>query len=199
MCGGVGILDYNNDGFMDIFLTNGARFPELEKTNSSFHNVLLRNNGDGTFEDVTAKAGLSGERLGFSYGVAIADYDNDGWPDIFIANAGKNTLYHNNRDGTFTDVTDQSGLGDKPAAELSVQAAWFDYDNDGLLDLIVSNYALWTPAMDRRCALRGVDRALVPAVTAAWMRDAVVPVAAFRGGPVRLGKAVGRRRRFGVR
>jgi len=157
MCGGVGILDYNNDGFMDIFLTNGARFPELEKTNSSFHNVLLRNNGDGTFEDVTAKAGLSGERLGFSYGVAIADYDNDGWPDIFIANAGKNTLYHNNRDGTFTDVTDQSGLGDKPAGELSVQAAWFDYDNDGLLDLIVSNYALWTPAMDRRCALRGKE------------------------------------------
>jgi len=142
MCGGIGILDYDNDGRMDIFFSNGAKLPELKKTGPSFYNCLLRNRGNGNFEDVTAKAGLDGRNLGFSFGVAVGDYDNDGFPDIFIANAGKNTLYHNNGDGTFTDVTDQSGLGAKPANTLSVQAAWFDYDNDGLLDLIVSNYTL---------------------------------------------------------
>jgi len=157
MCGGIGILDYDNDGRMDIFFSNGAKLPELKKTGPSFYNCLLRNRGNGTFEDVTAKAGLDGRNLGFSFGVAVGDYDNDGFPDIFIANAGKNTLYHNNGDGTFTDVTDQSGLGAKPANTLSVQAAWFDYDNDGLLDLIVSNYTLWTPEQDRRCTLRDVE------------------------------------------
>src|ERR1035441_1127454 len=113
MCGGIGILDYDNDGRMDIFFSNGAQLPELKKTGPSFYNCLLRNKGDGTFEDVTARAGIAGERLDFSYGVAVGDYDNDGWPDIFIANTGKNTLYHNNGNGTFTDVTDQSGLGAK--------------------------------------------------------------------------------------
>ena len=151
MCGGVAILDYDHDGLMDIFFTNGAKLPELKKTNPSFYNCLLRNKGNGTFEEVTAKAGLSGENLGFSYGVAAADYDNDGWTDLFIANTGKNTLYHNNGNGTFTDVTDQSGLAQKPRDTLSVQAAWIDYDNDGLLDLIVANYTLWTPATERRC------------------------------------------------
>jgi len=157
MCGGIGILDYDNDGRMDIFFSNGAKLPELKKTGPSFYNCLLRNRGNGNFEDVTAKAGLNGRNLGFSFGVAVGDYDNDGFPDIFIANAGKNTLYHNNGDGTFTDVTGQSGLGAKPANTLSVQAAWFDYDNDGLLDLIVSNYTLWTPEQDRRCTLRDVE------------------------------------------
>ena len=108
MCGGVGILDFDNDGKMDIFFSNGAKLPELKKTDPSFYNCLLRNKGDGTFEDVTAKAGITGEHLDFSYGVAAGDYDNDGFPDIFIANTGKNTLYHNNGNGTFTDVTDQS-------------------------------------------------------------------------------------------
>jgi enediyne biosynthesis protein E4 len=157
MCGGVAILDYNNDGLMDIFFTNGARLPELKKTNPSFYNCLLRNKGDGTFEDVTSKAGLSGENLDFSYGVAAGDYDNDGWTDLLIANTGQNTLYHNNRDGTFTDVTALSGLAAKPPGTLSVQAAWFDYDNDGLLDLVVSNYTLWTPETDRRCNRGNVD------------------------------------------
>jgi hypothetical protein len=157
MCGGIGILDYDADGRMDIFFSNGAQLPELKKTSPSFYNCLLRNKGDGTFEDVTAKAGIAGEHLDYSYGVAVGDYDNDGFPDIFIANTGKNTLYHNNGNGTFTDVTDQSGLGSKPPKTLSVQAAWFDYDNDGLLDLVVSNYTLWTPEGDHPCSVRGVE------------------------------------------
>ncbi|HET9318957.1 MAG TPA: CRTAC1 family protein [Bryobacteraceae bacterium] len=157
MCGGVAILDYDNDGLMDIFFTNGAKLPELKKTNPSFYNCLLRNRGDGRFEDVTTKAGVSGENLDFSYGVAAGDYDNDGWTDLFIANTGKNTLYHNNGNGTFTDVTAQSGLGSKPPGTLSVQAAWFDYDNDGLLDLVVSNYTVWTPETDRRCSRGDVE------------------------------------------
>jgi hypothetical protein len=142
---------------MDIFFTNGAKLPELKKTNPSFYQCLLRNKGDGTFEDATKRAGLEGRDLDFSYGVAAGDYDNDGWTDLFIANTGKNTLYHNNGNGTFTDVTDQSGLASKPPETLSVQGAWFDYDNDGLLDLVLSNYTLWTPATDRRCLLRDVD------------------------------------------
>src|SRR5579872_2565918 len=114
MCGGVAIFDFDNDGRMDIFFTNGAKLPELKKTDPSFYHCLLRNKGDGTFEDVTKKAGVLGEDLGFSYGVAAGDYDNDGWTDLFIANTGKNTLYHNNGNGTFTDVTARSGLASKP-------------------------------------------------------------------------------------
>ncbi len=157
MCGGVAILDYDRDGFMDVFFTNGAKLPELKKTNASFYNCLLRNKRDGTFEDVTEKAGVAGRHLDFSYGVAAGDYDNDGATDLFIANTGKNTLYHNNGDGTFSDATDGSGLDLKPKDTLSVQGAWFDYDNDGLLDLVLSNYTLWTPALDRRCLHREVD------------------------------------------
>lgn len=157
MCGGVGILDFDNDGRMDIFFTNGAKLPELKKTDPSFHNCLLRNKGDGTFEDATAKAGLTGEQLDYSYGVAVGDYDNDGRSDLFIANTGRNALYHNNGNGTFTDVTAQSGLDAKPPNTLSVQAAWFDYDHDGQLDLILSNYTLWTPKQDQRCEHLGVE------------------------------------------
>jgi enediyne biosynthesis protein E4 len=152
MCGGVAIFDYDNDGKMDIFFANGAHFPDLTKTDPSYYNRLYHNRGDGTFEDVTEKAGLTGAKLGFSFGVAIGDYDNDGNEDIFIANAGANTLYHNNGDGTFTDVTAQAGLT-KPLGLLSVGAAWFDYDNDGLLDLLVTNYTYWAPATDIRCSM----------------------------------------------
>ncbi len=151
MCGGVAAIDYNNDGWMDLFFTNGAKLPELVKTSSAYWNCLLRNRGDGTFEDVTAKAGLTGEHLGFCFGAAAADYDNDGHQDLFVCNAGRNALYHNNGDGTFTDVTEGSGLDRKPEHVLSVGAAWFDFDNDGLLDLIVTNYTTWTPASDIRC------------------------------------------------
>ena len=154
MCGGVAAFDFDNDGFMDLFFTNGSKLPELEKTDPRFYSCLLRNRGDGTFEDVTAHAGLFGKDLGFSFGVAAGDYDNDGFEDLFICNAGPNTLYHNNGDGTFTDVTGRSGIT-KPKDVISVAAAWFDYDNDGKLDLIVSNYTVWTPQTDKICAING--------------------------------------------
>ena len=157
MCGGVAILDYDGDGWMDIFLTNGARMPEMKKTDAAFYNTLLRNRGDGTFEDVTSRARVAGESLGYSFGVAAADYDNDGWTDLFIASAGRNTLYRNEKNGTFSDRTLESGLGSKPADTLSIQGAWLDYDRDGLLDLVLSNYTLWTPQMDRRCVAKDVD------------------------------------------
>src|SRR5271157_3788914 len=156
MCGGVAIFDFDNDGRMDIFFTNGAQMPEMKKTNPSYYNCLLKQRADGTFEDVTAKAGLLGESLDFNFGVAVGDYDNDGYEDLFICSAGRNTLYHNNGDGTFTDVTDASGIT-KPPDTLSVAAAWFDYDNDGLLDLVVSNYTLWTPQTDFRCTMGSTE------------------------------------------
>jgi enediyne biosynthesis protein E4 len=157
MCGGVALFDYDNDGKLDIFFTNGAQFPEMKKTNPSYYNCLLKQKSDGTFEDVTAKAGLRGENLDFNFGVAVGDYDNDGYEDLFICSAGRNALYHNNGDGTFTDVTEASGIGTKPPNTLSVAAAWFDYDNDGLLDLIVSNYTYWTPQTDLRCSMGSTE------------------------------------------
>ncbi|MBI4904039.1 MAG: CRTAC1 family protein [Acidobacteria bacterium] len=150
LCGGVAVLDFDNDGLLDLFFTNGAQFPELTKTRPDFHNTLLRNKGSGAFEDVTERAGLAGESLGYSLGVAAADFDNDGFTDLLIANAGPNTLYRNQGDGSFRDVTANAGLT-KPEGILSVQGAWLDYDNDGLLDLVVSNYTTWTVATDRRC------------------------------------------------
>jgi hypothetical protein len=157
MCGGVALFDFNNDGRMDLFFTNGAQLPELKKTDPSYYNCLLKQRPDGTFEDVTAAAGLAGERLDFNFGVAVGDYDNDGYEDLFICSAGKNVLYHNNGDGTFTDVTAASRIGGKPPDTLSVAGAWFDYDNDGLLDLIVSNYTIWSPRTDLRCTMGDKD------------------------------------------
>lgn len=158
LCGGVAVLDFDNDGLLDLYFTNGASFPAVQKTDPSFHNALLRNKGGGKFEDVTAKAGVTGEKLGYSLGAAAADYDNDGWTDLFVANAGVNTLYRNQGDGTFRDVTASSRLGVKPEGTLSVQGAWLDYDHDGYLDLVLSNYTLWTAATDQRCVREdGVD------------------------------------------
>ena len=151
MCGGIALLDYNNDGRLDIFFTNGAKLPELKKTDSSFYNCLLENKGRGRFEDVTAQAKLTGAELDFCFGVAAGDYDNDGFTDLFVCNAGVNALYRNNGDGTFSNVTREAGLADKPPFLLSVCAAWFDYDNDSRLDLVVSQYTYWDPLTDPPC------------------------------------------------
>ncbi len=152
MCGGVAALDFDNDGRIDLYFANGAKYPELIKEDASYYNCLLRNQGDGTFKDVTEEAGLTGSQLGFCYGVAAGDFDNDGCTDLFVCGTGKNALFHNLGNGSFADVTERSGLGKTPANTLSMQGAWFDYDNDGLLDLVLSNYTLWNPSMDKRCS-----------------------------------------------
>ena len=132
---GVGLIDYDNDGWLDIYLVNGSTFKALDGKEEPPHAALFHNNRDGTFTDVTAKAGVANDRWGF--GVAIADYDNDGWPDIFVANYGKNRLYRNNHNGTFTDVADKAGV---TLGNWSSGATWGDYDGDGKLDLFVSGY-----------------------------------------------------------
>ncbi len=149
LAGGVAILDYDNDGRMDVFLTNGAELPSLRKP-AAFANALLRNRGGGVFEDRSVAAGVTGGSTGYHVGAAAGDYDNDGDTDLFLANVGPNTLLRNNGDGTFADVTDGAGLA-KPPDTLSIGAAWFDYDNDRLPDLVVSDYTFWTPATDQRC------------------------------------------------
>jgi hypothetical protein len=152
MLGGVAVLDYNRDGCMDVFFTNGAAMPSLKKTGPQYSNRLFRNDCHGGFTDVTAEAGVAGE--GYSAGVAVADYDNDGYPDIFVAGVNRNILYHNRGDGTFEDVTEKAHLGgvDARYGKLwSVAAAWVDVDNDGWLDLVVSNYVQWDPKIEPAC------------------------------------------------
>src|SRR6201993_3269780 len=154
--GGVALLDYDNDGYLDIFFTNGARLPSMEKDSANFYNRLYRNNHDGTFTDVTEKAGVRGE--GYSIGAAAADYDNDGGVDLYVTGFNRNILYHNNGDGTFTDVTAKAGVGGfSPAGKKlwGAAAAWLDYDNDGKLDLFVSNYLDWSFATSRVCGAPG--------------------------------------------
>jgi enediyne biosynthesis protein E4 len=144
MAGGVAVFDYNNDGKLDIFFANGADIKSLKKDAPKYSNRLFENDGRGRFTDVTEKAGLGG--TGYDVGVAVGDYDNDGFEDIFVAGVYHNTLYHNNGDGTFTDVSAKAGLN-KPDPEYgplwSVAAAWVDVNNDGLLDLVVINYLKW--------------------------------------------------------
>ncbi|MGH9771399.1 MAG: CRTAC1 family protein [Candidatus Acidiferrales bacterium] len=152
MPAGVALFDYNGDGLLDIYLVNGADMPSLVKTGPKYYNRLFRNNGNGTFTDVTERAALEG--AGYGMGVAVGDYDNDGWPDLFIANVNSNQLFHNNGDGTFTDVTAKAGLSGAKfhgRKMWSVAAGWFDYNNDGLLDLFVSNYCQWDPKHEPAC------------------------------------------------
>jgi hypothetical protein len=157
MTGGVAVFDYNNDGLLDIFFTNGAAIPSLEKSDPSYSNRLFRNNGNGTFTDVTEKAGLQG--IGYSMGVAAGDYDNDGFVDLYVTGVNHNQLLHNNGDGTFTDVTEKAGVGGMVpnlGKAWSVAAGWFDYNNDGLLDLFVVNYLNYNIKTATHCVQQGL-------------------------------------------
>jgi hypothetical protein len=152
MAGGVAVFDYNNDGHLDILFVNGADIRTLKKDSPKYNNRLFENDGKGNFKDVTEKAGLTG--TGFDNGVAIGDYDNDGWKDVFVGGVHGNRLYHNNRNGTFTDVTANSGLSwkDPQYGPLwSVGGAWLDVNNDGLLDLFVVNYLAWDGNAEPKC------------------------------------------------
>ena len=156
MPGGVALLDYNNDGLLDIFLVNGGRIKEpiqtpadFDRSNPVYWNRLYRQNKDGRFTDVTKEAGLANAGDGnYGMGVAVGDYDNDGYPDIYVTNYGKNILYHNNGDGTFSDVTAKAGVA---GGGWSASAGFFDYDNDGKLDLFVTRYMEWDPKHSKTC------------------------------------------------
>ncbi len=154
--GGLGVIDFDGDGWPDLFCTNGAALPSLVKTGPEYWNRLYRNNRDGTFSDVTEKSGLMGE--GYSMGVAVGDYNNDGHEDLFVAGVHGNHLYRNSGSGRFTDVTLQAGLagpGSLGRPAWTVAACWFDYDCDGNLDLLLSNYCDWAPGIDPICG--GMD------------------------------------------
>ena len=146
---GCAFLDYDNDGWQDILLINGMDWPGHRRRRSTLR--LYRNNRNGTFSDVTRQAGLDVEMYGM--GVAIGDYNNDGYPDILVTCVGQNHLFRNTGKGTFVDATRTSGLGNRLG--FSTSALWFDFDRDGLLDLFVCNYVKWTPEMDVFCSLDG--------------------------------------------
>jgi hypothetical protein len=159
---GVALLDYDNDGWLDIYFVNGSTVAAMKGTEPAPRAALFHNNHDGTFTDVTEKAGVANERWGF--GVAVADYDNDGWPDIYVANFRKNRLYHNNHDGTFTDVAEKAGVA---LGGWSTGPTWGDFDRDGFLDLFVPGYVHYDidhPVLAGKggvpsgaCQYRGVD------------------------------------------
>jgi enediyne biosynthesis protein E4 len=146
---GCAFLDYDRDGWQDVLLVNSMDWPGHKKHRSTLQ--LYHNNGNGTFSDVTARAGLDLELYGM--GVAVGDYNNDGFPDILITCVGQNHLFRNTGKGTFVDVTNASGLGKREG--FSTSAAWFDYDRDGFLDLFVCNYVKWSPEHDVFCSLDG--------------------------------------------
>ena len=165
---GCAFLDYDNDGWMDIYFVNSGRCDFFDP-NPPLRNALYRNNRDGTFTDVTDKAGVAGG--GYGQGVAVADYDGDGFPDIYVTQYGRNILYHNNGDGTFTDVTDKAGVA---ASGWSSSAVWFDYDNDGKLDLFVCQFVEFSKEKNKDCrvgedAKRGYCIPHVYRPTANWL------------------------------
>ncbi len=153
---GCAFLDYDGDGWLDILLVNGSDWPGHKPDHKNVRSTLslYRNNRNGTFTDVTARAGLAVEVYGM--GVAVADYNNDGYPDILITAVGQNRLFQNTGKGTFVDATQKSGLGGRSG--FSTSALWFDYDRDGLLDLFVCNYVKWSAANDVFCSLDGKNK-----------------------------------------
>ena len=153
MPGGIAVFDYDGDGRPDIYFTNGADIPSLEKSSPKYWNRLYRNEGNWKFRDVTEEAGVAG--AGYSMGAAVGDFDNDGHPDLFVAGVNRNMLYRNLGNGKFEDVTAKAGI---KSGEWAVAAGWFDYDRDGKLDLWVVHYAKWSTADDRYCgdAARGI-------------------------------------------
>ncbi len=163
---GIGLIDYDNDGWLDIYVVNGSTFDALDGKETPPHSALFHNNHDGTFTDVAAQAGVTNDRWGM--GVAIADYDNDGWPDIYVTNWGKNRLYHNNHDGTFTDLAEKAGV---TLGNWSSGATWGDCDGDGRLDLFVAGYLHF-------------DRDHLPVAEVNGVRNAFCM---FRGVPVSCG------------
>jgi hypothetical protein len=151
MGSGCGWIDYDQNGLLDIYLVNGAA-TRVYTPKHALRSALYRNNGDGTFTDVTATAGVGAEGL-FGMGVAVGDYDNDGFPDLLVLGYGRCILYHNNGDGTFTDVTARAGV--ENSGRWASSAAWFDSDNDGRLDLVIANYVDWSPERNFYCGDRG--------------------------------------------
>jgi hypothetical protein len=152
MVAGVALFDYDGDGWLDLYVVNGAPILTLEKNDPKYWNRLYRNEGKGHFVDVTEQAGVAGR--GYDVGVVAADYDSDGDRDLFVAGLRRNTLYRNDGNGRFTDVTDAAGLA-KPDPKYgtlwAIAGAFFDYDKDGWLDLFVSNYVVWDHASDPVC------------------------------------------------
>jgi len=147
MGSGCGWIDYDQNGLLDLYLVNGAA-TQVYKPKSPLRSALYHNNGNGTFTDVTERAGVGAEGL-FGMGVAVGDYDNDGFPDLLVLGYGRCILYHNNGNGTFTDVTGRAGVSN--AGKWASSAAWFDYNNDGYLDLIIANYIDWSPQRNFWC------------------------------------------------
>jgi len=157
MIAGLAVFDYDNDGQLDLYFVNGAQIPQLAKNDPRYYNRLYRNNGDGTFTDTTEQAGVRGE--GFGMGVAVADYDNDGWQDFYLAGVNRNQLFHNNGNGAFSDVTEKAGvqgLHSKLGKTWAISAGWFDYDNDGDLDLFVANYVNWSIETEPVCKVENI-------------------------------------------
>ena len=163
---GCAFLDYDNDGWMDIYLVNSGQ-ADFYTPSKPLRNALYHNNRDGTFTDVTEKAGVGSGRYGM--GVAVGDYDNDGFPDIYVTQYDRSILYHNNGDGTFTDVTEKAGVA---APGWASSAAWFDYDNDGRLDLFVCHFAAWDPSQTCGITADGAHHYCIPRIfkpTSSWL------------------------------